>query len=110
VVQAAQTALTGAAGWSAQAVADLGQFAANGLFLSRTATPIELYRHQVDMLRISTAEGRDAVILTGTGSGKTESIYLPVLASLIRESAQWPAIPAAAQNDWWNMTPTPGSG
>jgi DEAD/DEAH box helicase domain-containing protein len=110
VVQAAQSALTGAAGWSAQAIADLGQFATNGLFLSRTASQIELYLHQVDMLRISAAEGRDAVILTGTGSGKTESIYLPVLASLIRESARWPAIPAAPQNDWWNMSPAPGSG
>jgi DEAD/DEAH box helicase domain-containing protein len=109
VVQAAQSALTGAAGWSAQAVADLGQFATNGLFLSRTDSQIELYRHQVDMLRVSAAEGRDAVILTGTGSGKTESIYLPVLASLIRESARWPAIPAAPQNDWWNMSPAPGS-
>jgi len=95
---------------SSQAISDVGQFASDGLFLSRTPTPIELYIHQVDMLRISAAEGRDAVILTGTGSGKTEAIYLPVLASLVRESARWPAIPAAAQNDWWNMTPTPGSG
>ena len=110
VVQAAQSALTGAAGWSSQAIADLGRFATNGLFLSSTASPIELYLHQVDMLRISAAEGRDAVILTGTGSGKTESIYLPVFASLIRESARWPAIPAAPQNDWWNMSPAPGSG
>ncbi|MBR1217498.1 DEAD/DEAH box helicase [Bradyrhizobium sp. U87765 SZCCT0131] len=110
IVQAAQSALGGAAGWPAQVIADLGQFAGNGLFLSRTRTPIELYRHQVEMLRISAAEGRDAVILTGTGSGKTESIYLPVFASLIRESAGWPAIPAAPQNDWWNMPPAPGSG
>jgi DEAD/DEAH box helicase domain-containing protein len=110
VVQAARSALTGATGWSPQAISDVGQFASDGLFLSRTPTPIELYIHQVDMLRISAAEGRDAVILTGTGSGKTESIYLPVLASLIRESARWPAIPIAPQNDWWNMSPAPGSG
>ena len=77
VAQAAQSALTGAAGWSAQAVADLGQFATDGLFLSRTASPIELYLHQVEMLRISAAEGRDAVILTGTGSGKTSRSTCP---------------------------------
>ena len=84
IVSASAAALGGAPGWSPQAVADLGQFASNGLFLPRPE-PIELYRHQVEMLQISAAEGRDAVILTGTGSGKTESIYLPVFASLIRE-------------------------
>jgi DEAD/DEAH box helicase domain-containing protein len=109
IVSASAAALGGAPGWSPQAVADLGQFASNGLFLPRPE-PIELYRHQVEMLQISAAEGRDAVILTGTGSGKTESIYLPVFASLIRESMHWPAVPDAPRNDWWNMTPQPGQG
>ena len=71
IVSASAAALGGAPGWSPQAAADLGQFASNGLFLPRPE-PIELYRHQVEMLQISAAEGRDAVILTGTGSGKTE--------------------------------------
>ena len=35
------------------------------------------------MLRSSVLHGADSVILTGTGSGKTESIYLPVLAALV---------------------------
>ncbi|MBR0793046.1 DEAD/DEAH box helicase [Bradyrhizobium manausense] len=110
VVAAASAALSGAAGWSPQAIADLGQFAATGLFSTTGAAPIELYRHQVEMLQISSAERRDAVILTGTGSGKTESIYLPVFASLIRESMNWPEAPAAPRNDWWDMTPQPGQG
>jgi ATP-dependent helicase YprA (DUF1998 family) len=110
IVQAAHTALNGVPGWSAQTIADLGQFATDGLFLSRTPTPIELYRHQVAMLQVSAAQGRDAVILTGTGSGKTESIYLPVFASLIKESTTWPGMPAAPRNDWWNMDPPAGSG
>ena len=110
VTQAVHTVLSGAPGWSAQAISDLAQIAANGFFLSRTPTPIELHRHQVDMLRISAAEGRDAVILTGTGSGKTEAIYLPVLASLVRESLTWPALLAAPRNDWWAMAPPAGSG
>jgi len=109
IVGAASAALGGAAGWSPQAVADLGEFAASGLFQTRGGPPIELYRHQVEMLRISSAERRDAVILTGTGSGKTESIYLPVFASLIRESMNWPQAPAAPRNDWWDMTPPAGS-
>ena len=103
VRQAVHSVLSGVFGWSRQAVTDLAQFAATGLFLSRTPAAIELYRHQVEMLRISVGEGRDAVILTGTGSGKTEAIYLPVLASLVRESLAWPALPATPRNDWWAM-------
>jgi DEAD/DEAH box helicase domain-containing protein len=110
IAQTARTVLNGVSGWSAQTIADLGQFATDGLFLSRTPSQIELYRHQVEMLQASSAQGRDAVILTGTGSGKTESIYLPVFASLIQESARWPAMPPALRNDWWNMSPPAGSG
>src|SRR3546814_17973488 len=61
------------------------------------------------MLRSSVANQSDTVILTGTGSGKTESIYLPVLAAIVRESAGWPAIAPAPRNDWWSMPPPAGS-
>src|SRR3546814_20114119 len=61
------------------------------------------------MLRSSVANQSDTVILTGTGSGKTESIYLPVLAAIVRESAGWPAIAPAPRNDWWSMPPPAAS-
>lgn len=110
-VRAAVSAvLGGAAGWSSQVVNDLAGLAEEGLFLPRGARPIELYQHQEAMLRASVAGQCDTVILTGTGSGKTESIYLPVLAALVRESAGWPAIAAAPRNDWWSMSPPAGSG
>ena len=41
-----------------------------------------LYRHQVDSLR-KLASGNNAVVSTGTGSGKTESFLLPVLRELV---------------------------
>jgi ATP-dependent helicase YprA (DUF1998 family) len=106
---ATASVLGGAAGWSAQNIADLAGVAEEGLFLPRGSTPIELYRHQEAMLRSSVANQSDTVILTGTGSGKTESIYLPVLAAIVRESAGWPAIPPAPRNDWWSMPPPAGS-
>ena len=56
---------------------DLAGVAEEGLFRPRGARPIELYRHQEAMLRASVVDQSDTVILTGTGSGKTESIYLP---------------------------------
>ena len=106
---AAESVLAGRAGWPGGVIHDVAAFAEAGLFLPRGGTPLELYTHQVDMLRASAAQGNDAVILTGTGSGKTEAIYLPVLAALVRESAAWPALPPAPRNDWWAMDPPPGS-
>ncbi len=96
--------------WRADIVDDITGLAEAGLFAPRDGIPFELYVHQVDMLRSTVARGNDAVILTGTGSGKTEAIYLPVLAALARESAGWPPLPAAPRNDWWAMNPPPGSG
>ena len=52
------------------------------------------YKHQVDMLKTSFlgVEGNhNAIITSGTGSGKTESFMLPLLASLLREAKEWPA-------------------
>lgn len=44
-----------------------------------------LYRHQVDSLR-KLASGNNAVVSTGTGSGKTESFLLPLLRELVQQS------------------------
>ncbi len=107
---AVTTELASAAGWTAASVGDFAGIAEEGLFRTRTGVPIELYTHQVEMLRSSVVNGEDSVILTGTGSGKTESIYLPVLAALVKESAAWPVLGAAPRNDWWTMPPPPGSG
>ncbi|MGW4638433.1 DEAD/DEAH box helicase [Sphaerisporangium sp. NPDC004334] len=43
-----------------------------------------LYRHQENALRKAT-KGRNLVVATGTGSGKTESFLLPILGSLAAE-------------------------
>lgn len=43
-----------------------------------------LYVHQEAAIR-KVAEGRNVVVATGTGSGKTESFLLPILDSLLRE-------------------------
>ena len=42
------------------------------------------------------------VITAGTGSGKTESFLLPVLASLLAESAAWKKNSPAAAAGWWS--------
>ena len=42
-----------------------------------------LFAHQTQMLRVALTRGK-AVITAGTGSGKTESFLLPILATLLR--------------------------
>lgn len=44
-----------------------------------------LYRHQADALR-KISGGANAVVSTGTGSGKTESFLLPILRDLVAQS------------------------
>lgn len=53
-----------------------------------------LYVHQQRMLQNS-LEGKHCVVVTGTGSGKTESFLLPAIANIIRE-ATIPSKPWAA--------------
>lgn len=70
-----------------------------------------LHSHQQRMLSESLA-GRHCVVVTGTGSGKTEAFLLPAIASIIREATgprRW--APAVQAEEWtedslplWSVT------
>ena len=66
------------------------------------------YHHQVDMLKkvFCHEEGRynNAVITTGTGSGKTESFLLPLLAQLFKEAKTWGKV--NNNPNWYNINRT----
>lgn len=47
------------------------------------------YGHQVDMFKRTFIESNNAVITSGTGSGKTESFLLPLLAQIYKEAKTW---------------------
>jgi ATP-dependent helicase YprA (DUF1998 family) len=44
------------------------------------------YQHQAESTKLSLVEGRSLVVMTGTGSGKTECFLLPILGKLAREA------------------------
>lgn len=61
----------------------------------------KLYEHQWQML-IQAMEGNHCVITSGTGSGKTESFLLPLLAYLSKEINSWKNTPNIINNNtWW---------
>lgn len=63
---------------------------------------VRLYLHQAEMLARGSHSGRPGIVTSGTGSGKTESFLLPVLAQILREAVRWKA-PATSylQRGWW---------
>ena len=48
------------------------------------------YRHQSEAIRGNLIDGRNLIIMTGTGSGKTESFLLPILGKLAHEASGSP--------------------
>lgn len=78
--------------------------AASALFsrYSKDGQPTLLRSHQADATRVSlsTSGPRNIAVTSGTGSGKTESFLLPILARLIEESKSWGIQPRPSQ--WWN--------
>lgn len=69
-----------------------------------------LFVHQQRMLRAALG-GKHCVVVTGTGSGKTESFLLPVLASIVREACNpvigWPTASHPQPAAWTEKTPPP---
>jgi DEAD/DEAH box helicase domain-containing protein len=62
-----------------------------------------LYSHQKQGLIDTVRDGKDIVVTTGTGSGKTETFLLPLLAQLASESTHWKAAKKPnTQRKWWN--------
>jgi DEAD/DEAH box helicase domain-containing protein len=51
-----------------------------------------LYQHQIDMIK-QYALGKNCIITTGTGSGKTESFLLPLFAYLSKQITCWKETP-----------------
>ncbi|WP_439601177.1 DEAD/DEAH box helicase [Devosia sp.] len=60
------------------------------------------YKHQIEMLKRGIQPGQPGIVTSGTGSGKTESFMLPILAAMADEATKWEK-PAKGylKNPWW---------
>ncbi|MFO6368481.1 DEAD/DEAH box helicase, partial [Pseudomonas aeruginosa] len=63
------------------------------------------YRHQVSMLERGIRPGRPGIVTSGTGSGKTESFMLPILAALSNEAVEWQKPESKYLQEHWWKTP-----
>jgi len=91
--------------WEQGEITDVANFISQGLFPSSWT----LYQHQRDVFEEVVINGRDAVVTTGTGSGKTECFLLPILAAIVRESIVWTAPDQRSDEwDWWNHSTMQG--
>jgi ATP-dependent helicase YprA (DUF1998 family) len=66
------------------------------------------YQHQISMLERGIKPGHPGIVTSGTGSGKTESFMLPVLAAIANEAVRWEKPDAMyLQNRWWESDDAP---
>lgn len=79
----------------AGAPADVAEVVSRGLMDSIP----RMYQHQADAFTAA-MDGRDVLITAGTGSGKTETFLMPIIAALLQDSLTWTG-PAAPENAWW---------
>lgn len=85
--------------------ADAARIVGSALFGSfvKEGEPIRLREHQAESVlhhfREGVSAGRNVVVTSGTGSGKTESFLLPLLLRLTSEALDW--APQAASEHWW---------
>ena len=83
--------------WPQTRISELTHITELGLF-PKDRDP---FTHQRDSFEEVVVNKNDVVVTTGTGSGKTECFFLPII-ELIMESASWSAPgPADTFRDWW---------
>ncbi|MFC6790735.1 DEAD/DEAH box helicase [Methylobacterium komagatae] len=79
-----------------------GRDVAGGPIARESLFKLKPYEHQMHMLARGTQPGQPGIVTSGTGSGKTESFMLPVIAALTREAVDWPDAPSGyLRGRWW---------
>lgn len=87
---------------NSQLPSELGDFLAAGGEDGLAPKDRPLYKHQAEAIEASVVDGKDVVVTTGTGSGKTECFLLPIFSYLITESRNWRNFGERnPEHPWW---------
>ncbi|MBS1966289.1 MAG: DEAD/DEAH box helicase [Chloroflexi bacterium SZAS-1] len=86
----------------AQAVGELGLSPDSAGFIDLGLFPSQrsIHQHQWDAWRLSES-GRNVIVTSGTGSGKTEAFLIPTVARLLEESVHWEDVRNPPARPWW---------
>ncbi|PEQ99008.1 DEAD/DEAH box helicase [Bacillus cereus] len=79
---------------------DFGEFTDKGLFSQNN----ELHLHQFKAFEQVLKHKKNIVVTSGTGSGKTESFLLPLIASILEESKKWRSPKNSSDINVWNTS------
>jgi len=72
-------------------------------FLNKSLFPgYEMYDHQAKALIEGYKNDKNIVLTTGTGSGKTEAMYLPIIAKILQDAEVWEKPKSLNNNKWFN--------
>lgn len=71
----------------------------------------KLYNHQLEMMRKGLGKCTPGIVTSGTGSGKTESFLLPIIAKIANEAVGWekPSVDYLQRRWWWDDQDKPCS-
>jgi DEAD/DEAH box helicase domain-containing protein len=75
----------------------------NESLFSSEGNVFPMYKHQAASLIESQSE-KNIILTTGTGSGKTEAMYLPILKNLLEEAKTWESN-SEERNNYWFQDP-----
>lgn len=75
-------------------------FINQSLFSDSNGNSFSMYEHQAKAFEKGFKEGKNIILTTSTGSGKTEAMFLPIISSLLNEAKSWDK-PLEKENYRW---------
>ena len=65
------------------------EFLDKTLFSDLSGNSFPMYEHQALSYEKAFSQGKNIILTTSTGSGKTEAMFLPIISNLLNESTNW---------------------
>lgn len=79
-------------------------FINQSLFSDSNGNSFSMYEHQAQAFEKGFKEGKNIILTTSTGSGKTEAMFLPIISSLLNEAKNWEKPLAKEDFRWFEET------